>query len=63
MIPALYESTKEKVQEELKYLKSHDHIKLCLTTDLWTSRANESYIAVTGHYTPPHHTTGHITPI
>ncbi|KAF9413705.1 hypothetical protein HW555_008151 [Spodoptera exigua] len=23
---------------------------VCLTTDLWTSRSNESYIAVTGHY-------------
>lgn len=50
MIPALYEQTKQNVHEELNFVRSSDHVKLCLTTDLWTSRANESYLAVTGHY-------------
>lgn len=50
MIPALYEDTKEKVLLEINNVRSHDHIKLCLTTDMWTSRENENFIAVTGHF-------------
>lgn len=51
MLPALYESTKASVTEKLKQSVSSSEVqKICLTSDLWTSRANESYIAVTGHY-------------
>lgn len=48
MIPALYNKTKEALKSELG--ASIDIESVCLTADLWTSRANESYLAVTGHY-------------
>ncbi|CAG4936475.1 unnamed protein product [Parnassius apollo] len=50
MIPALYEQTKEKTKVELNLIRPNDHIKLRIITDLWTSRANESYIAAIGHF-------------
>lgn len=46
MIPALYNKTVETLKTTT--LGSIEH--LCLTADLWTSRANESYLAVTGHF-------------
>lgn len=45
MIPALYNKNEETLKTTLG---SIEH--LCLTADLWTSRANESYLAVTGHF-------------
>lgn len=48
LIPKLYEKTKAQVKQ---CLSNPDMvIKICFTVDLWTSRANESYIAITGHY-------------
>lgn len=47
MLPALYEATKEITNQELN---NCNLLKICLTVDLWTSRANESYLSVTGHY-------------
>lgn len=46
MIPALHEKTKEAVKNGVRF----DGEIICLTSDLWTSRANESYLAITGHY-------------
>ncbi|CAH0402536.1 unnamed protein product [Chilo suppressalis] len=46
MIPALYNKTEETLKTTT--LGSIEH--LCLTADLWTSRANESYLAVTCHF-------------
>lgn len=47
LIPALYDKTKESVKEELS-VSGVEHV--CLTGDLWTSKANESYLAVRAHY-------------
>lgn len=47
MLPALYHQTKAELKMELG---PECNYSVCLTTDLWTSRSNESYIAVTGHY-------------
>lgn len=48
MIPALYKKTKEALKSELG--TSCNMESVCLTADLWTSRANESYRAVTVHF-------------
>ncbi|CAK1598551.1 unnamed protein product [Parnassius mnemosyne] len=48
MIPALYQKTKEALKIELGPNCGIHHV--CLTSDLWTSRANESYMAVIGHF-------------
>ncbi|XP_021203082.2 zinc finger BED domain-containing protein 4 [Bombyx mori] len=45
MIPTLFNKTKETLKTELLQIEN-----ICLTADLWTSRANESYLAVTGHF-------------
>ncbi|KAM8714618.1 hypothetical protein ACLKA7_001038 [Drosophila subpalustris] len=47
----IYEEFREKVRESLS--KAH---AICLTTDSWTSRCNQSYIAVTAHYIEPEET-------
>ncbi|CAK1600532.1 unnamed protein product [Parnassius mnemosyne] len=46
MIPALYERTREEVRRSL----ADEVTQICITTDMWTSRANECYMAITGHY-------------
>jgi hypothetical protein len=45
MIPALYERCLNTVQEKMDSVKS-----ACITTDCWTSRNVDSYLAVTAHY-------------
>ena len=45
MLPAEYEKTMVDVIETCKDIR-----KCCLTTDCWSSRNNESFIAVTVHY-------------
>lgn len=47
LLPSLYENTISTVH---KVITTNDLQTICLTADLWTSRANESYLAVTGHY-------------
>ncbi|XP_047038385.1 zinc finger BED domain-containing protein 4-like [Helicoverpa zea] len=46
LLPSMYQQvfneTKTKMTEEAK--------SVCLTTDCWTSKANESYMAITAHY-------------
>lgn len=46
LLPGQYEavkiSTKSTIDEDAK--------TICLTTDIWTSRNNDSYLAITGHY-------------
>nr|CAI5839881.1 unnamed protein product [Callosobruchus analis] len=44
-IPALYEKC---LSETKKF--AQDIRKICITTDCWTSRNNESYMAVIGHF-------------
>ncbi|KAL0879296.1 hypothetical protein ABMA27_003075 [Loxostege sticticalis] len=46
-IPRLYEQKRDEVK---KILSDTAIEKICLTVDLWTSKANESYIAITGHF-------------
>lgn len=48
LIPRLYEKCKEEV--ELRLSNADLVEKICLTIDLWTSRANEAYLAITGHF-------------
>ena len=45
LLPQLYATIKERVKEEIKSTDS-----VCITTDGWSSRANESYLSVTAHY-------------
>lgn len=45
-IPAFYEKCKREMNELV--LKEAEHI--CLTTDCWTSRNNESFMAITIHF-------------
>ncbi|XP_050561099.1 zinc finger BED domain-containing protein 4 [Spodoptera frugiperda] len=46
MLPAVY----EKVKAELKDTVRSQVKSLCITIDIWTSLANDSMLAVTGHY-------------
>ncbi|KAL0879302.1 hypothetical protein ABMA27_003081 [Loxostege sticticalis] len=39
-----------RAEKEIKTQVTSEVQSICLTTDLWTSRCTESYIAVTGHY-------------
>jgi hypothetical protein len=45
MIPTLYERCLNTVQEKMDSVKS-----VCITTDCWTSRNVDSYLAVTAHH-------------
>lgn len=44
-IPAAYEECKRNVLNKLKNIK-----KVCLTTDCWSSSAQDSYLALTAHF-------------
>ena len=44
-VPVMYTTLKEDVMKQLK-----DADFYCITTDMWSSRAKQSYIAVTIHY-------------
>lgn len=46
IIPGLYDQTRKAIENDLAQTQS-----LALTTDSWTSRATESYLTVTVHYT------------
>lgn len=46
LLPAEYEAVKEASKAEVV----KDAKSICLTTHLWTSRNNDSYLAITGHY-------------
>lgn len=45
LIPTIYDRTVQQKKEEMNDIEF-----ISLTTDLWTSRVNDAYIAVTGHY-------------
>ncbi len=45
VLPKLQEKTKAKVEEGLSTAES-----IAITTDGWTSRATDSYMAITAHY-------------
>ena len=45
-IPALYDDVKERITKQM----TDDACFFSITTDLWSSRAKKSYIAVTIHY-------------
>jgi len=45
-IPSLY----QKRLQETKELLANELISACLTTDCWTSRSNDGYIAITIHF-------------
>ncbi len=45
MMPYYFNSIRESIVLAMKDVKF-----VCLTTDSWTSRANDSYLAVTAHY-------------
>ncbi|KAH9382544.1 hypothetical protein HPB48_020356 [Haemaphysalis longicornis] len=50
LVPKLYDDTRKKVELELARAFQHGLESLSFTTDIWTSRANESYISLTCHY-------------
>lgn len=45
-IPSLH----QKCLQETKELLANELISACLTTDCWTSRSNDGYIAITIHF-------------
>lgn len=45
-IPSLY----QKCLQETKELLANEIISACFTTDCWTSRSNDGYIAITIHF-------------
>ena len=48
VIPSIYEEVKQKVRGKLIDLQIDT--KIALTTDMWTSEANEAYLGLTSHY-------------
>ncbi|XP_064476239.1 zinc finger BED domain-containing protein 4-like [Ornithodoros turicata] len=49
MVPRLYDDTRSKVKSELKKALEGGHVSVAFTSDMWTSRANESYVGFTCH--------------
>ncbi|CAK1582297.1 unnamed protein product [Parnassius mnemosyne] len=47
LIPSAYTACREKLMKEVQ----REAMSVCLTTDTWTSSVNDSYIAITIHYT------------
>lgn len=47
---SLLDETYHRVDQQIKSQVFGEVQSICLTTDLWTSRTTECYIAVTGHY-------------
>ncbi|CAG9571748.1 unnamed protein product [Danaus chrysippus] len=47
---SLLEECYNKVENHVRSVVAQEVETICITTDLWTSRVTESYIAVTGHY-------------
>ncbi|KAH9373482.1 hypothetical protein HPB48_009527 [Haemaphysalis longicornis] len=57
--PELYQSTADSLKVEIASDMANSVESITFTTDMWTSRANQSYIALTCHYmTPPFHHQG-----
>jgi len=48
LLPQMYEMVVQRVKDKLKNVSA-----VCLTTDGWTSRNNESFLAVTAHFIDP----------
>lgn len=48
LLPALYDNTKDIIMAQLK---EAEHV--AVTTDLWTSLANDSYLSLTTHFISP----------
>lgn len=46
MMPAIFEETRT----TLKHTLEKEATSVCLTTDIWTSSKNDSYMGITGHY-------------
>ena len=49
VIPRIYEEVKEQVKSKVVYLQQQKN-KVVLTTDMWTSEANEAYLGFSCHY-------------
>ena len=49
VIPRIYEEVKEQVKSKVVDLQQQKN-KVVLTTDLWTSEANEAYLGLSCHY-------------
>lgn len=47
---SLLQECYNKMEQSIKAQVAEEVETICITTDLWTSRVTESYIAVTGHY-------------
>jgi hypothetical protein len=52
LLPQMYEMVVQRVKDKLKNVSA-----VCLTTDGWTSRNNESFLAVTAHFIDPDNVT------
>lgn len=50
LVPKLYDDTRERVRQELHKAFEDGMASLAFTSDIWTSRANESYISLTCHF-------------
>lgn len=56
VIPELYQSTVDALKGEISSDMANSVESITFTTDMWTSRANQSYIALTCHYMTPNFT-------
>ena len=48
-IPSIYKEIKQQVKSK-KDLIQHEKCKIALTTDVWTSEANDAYLGLSCHF-------------
>lgn len=53
LVPRLYDDTRKKVKAELSSAFEGGTAAVAFTSDMWTSRANESYVSFTCHFLTP----------
>lgn len=53
LVPRMYDDTRKKVKAELSSAFERGTTAVAFTSDMWTSRANESYVSFTCHFLTP----------
>lgn len=53
LVPRLYDDTRKKVKAELSTAFEGGATTISFTSNMWTSRANESYVSFTCHFLTP----------
>lgn len=50
LVPRVYDDTRKRVESELRAAMNDELCSFAFTSDMWTSRANDSYISLTCHF-------------